>query len=149
MSSGWRTAARVVLLLVANGCRGTSGELERMPDFYGVRLGMSPREVRARFSEQGTWETVPAQELTLSWKRATAANATRADFEFHNGILVAFTTQLAATEAFAQGALTVTPAAVRTCRTLDSAANGRECRVIARDCPTHAEEVRRLLAAKP
>jgi hypothetical protein len=122
--------------------RGDPGVAERLPDFYGARLGMAPRDVRAAFAEPGAWTTVPAKELTLSWKRTGTSEVSDAEFEFHNGLLVAFRATVAASAAFAKGMRVVTPAAVRVC-----SGEGRErsCRAVARDCPTHADEVRALL----
>lgn len=144
-------------------------------EIHGVRLGMTPRDVRDRFaafSPGGQWRTTAAAgELALEWLPAStpaastpppippAANdggtaepqppsaAAPARFEFHNGLLVAVRLVVPPSDPAAHGA----PVDVSTASVL--ARRGRtdgrvELTLLARDCPTHAEEVHRLLARR-
>src|SRR3954453_15062026 len=64
----------------------------------GVRLGMSPRDVRDRFDGggEGAWQTKvgggagASDDTVLEWSaRGEKSRATRRRFEFHLGMLVA------------------------------------------------------------
>jgi hypothetical protein len=119
----------------------------------GVRLGMTPREVRERFAAPGAgqWRAgSEGGEVVLEWSPAGGAAAAEGEvarFEFHSGMLVAVRMVLPASDPDAQGAtLGVSSASVMARRGLT---NGRvEMTLLARDCPTHAAEVRRLLARR-
>lgn len=121
-----------------------------VPDFYGVRLGMVPRDVRDRFTPSGgSWANEAAKDdYAITW--APPANAshespTRATFEFHMGSLVAVRADLPADAPFARGDALVVSKSTVLKRT---PTNGTvHVDMLARDCPTHADEAKRLVGA--
>jgi hypothetical protein len=141
-------AALAALALGAGGC-------QRAPEseFFGVRLGFSAADTRARFrpTGEGAWEARSASATALEWSGSSpGAVPTRASFEFHQGMLVAARYELPGEAPVAQGrALEVTPATV----VARQAGEGGGVRlvVLSRSCPEHVAEVRRLMAgaAKP
>lgn len=112
---------------------------------HGVLLGMTPSDVRDRFvgQPQGVWHSEMRADPVLVW----TAPGTTASFEFHGGILVAVRMLVRASDPAAQGrSLDVSNASVLV-RRLQT--DGRvEVTLLARDCPTHAEEVRRLIPSR-
>ena len=145
---------------VAGAIRAQSPQITA---FRGARLGMSPRDVRDHFEPlgPGRWQTQTATapggsfpasperarqtaDVTLAW--AADGGDTRARFEFHAGMLVAVRTALPAASPLAAGAaLETSPAAVLT--RAARAPGEISLTILARDCPTHAVEVQRALAA--
>lgn len=123
----------------------------------GVYLGMTPREVRDRFvapAPNGRWRTSSGDgDLVLDWfpentpGPTSAPSASPARFEFHAGLLVAARLDVLATDPDAIGSpLVVSTATVLARR---GSGNGRvEVTLLARECPTHAAEVRRLLGSR-
>ena len=113
----------------------------------GARLGMTPDQVRDRFAggETASWETeIVGPDLTLI--RGPSASLDRETrFEFHNGMLGAIGADLPAGAPEARGdAVEISTASVVS---RARGADGRvRLRVLARDCPTHAEEVSRILS---
>jgi hypothetical protein len=138
-------------LALVSGLAACSLGDERAP-LPGVRLGMSPRDVRDRFegAEQGAWQTRlgpgATDDTVLEWT-ATAATtrATHARFEFHLGMLVAVRAHLRA-PAPPVGRVTATPKTV-TGWSASTSDGGTELTMLARDCPTHHDEAE-LLASK-
>lgn len=113
----------------------------------GARLGMTPDRVRDRFAggETASWETeIVGPDLTLI--RAPGGSLDRETrFEFHGGMLVAIRADLPADAPEASGAAVEISAASVVSR--ERTPDGRvRLRVLARDCPTHAEEVSRVLS---
>jgi hypothetical protein len=111
-----------------------------VPDFDGVRLGMAPRDVRDRFTgAAGTWTNDAVKDdYAIKW----ASPPESATFEFHTGALVAVRADLPSDAPFAKGDdLVVTKAAV-----LKRSHDGGRVHVdlLARDCPTHAAEAKKL-----
>lgn len=128
-------------------CSGPS-----IADFYGVRLGMSPRDVRERFAAgAGTWTSeATTDDYCVRWSPIAGHAAVAPEtvtFEFHTGALVAVRSELPTSASFAGGpALIVTGSGV-----LRRVRTGTHVHVdlLARDCPTHAAEAAALAAAAP
>ena len=126
--------------------------------FRGTYLGMTAPEVRQRFAAgaPGHWAASTSQvgEEALLWTAdGAAAPIAHAAFEFHDRILVAVRAELASDTPEASGPpRMVTPVAVRALADdrSDAPTVGRDAprslTILARDCPTHASEVARLLA---
>lgn len=136
-------ALTLALPAASAGC-SRADAAEALP---AIKLGMSPRDVRARFepSTQGSWTTKigssPGDDTILEWVAAdtTSARITTAKFEFHLGMLVAIRAHLrepVAAEAIALTAKTVTSRAPAG----SNAGAGSDLVVLARDCPTHRDE---------
>lgn len=123
------------------------GSSPAIGEVRGVRLGMTPDQVRERFDRgaPSSWRTEIAG-TDLSLIRAPSGSLDReARFEFHEGMLVAMRFDLSADAPEASGdPITISTASV-TARTRGQ--GGRVSLVVlARDCPTHAEEVSRILS---
>lgn len=120
--------------------------------FPGVRLGMTPRDVRDRFEvgSEGSWQTKlgggagASDDTVLEWRASSdKTQATSARFEFHLGMLVAIRARLR--EGLAAEQVEATPKTV-TLRSPGAAGlGGTEVTVLARDCPTHHEEAESLV----
>jgi len=112
---------------------------------FTLRLGMGPRDVRTRLARElpGALVAVPAAELALEW-RGTSPDVRSLRLELHDGRLVAVRARLAASSPLARGdRLWQSSAAV-----LSRAPRGDsdvDYLLVARDCPTHRDEVARLL----
>ncbi|HEU4406630.1 MAG TPA: hypothetical protein VFS43_15290 [Polyangiaceae bacterium] len=141
-------AALAALALGAGACsRGPEAE------FFGVRLGLSASDTRARFrpTGEGSWVMRSVPSPALEWSGSSpGAVPSRASFEFHQGMLVAARYELPGEAPAARGRpLEVTPSTVVS----RQAAEGGGVRVVvlSRNCPEHVAEVRGLLAgaAKP
>ena len=119
-------------------------------DLFGTRLGYTANDTRDRFraGAPGTWTVTSGSEAVLAWTASEKAAKVRdARFEFHDGILVAETFHVAADVAEAKGASLVLTTGSVTAR--DRAPDGDvEIRVVSRECPTHTEEVRRILQTR-
>lgn len=154
-----RRAALVgTVAMVLGGCAS-----KEIPDFYGVRLGMSPRDVRDRFTPTGgSWKSdAMADDYGITWeppKAPAPADPLEAKFEFHMGILVAIRAKVPPSARVAQGArYVVTKGAVlrrlETRPTNESAtpvptpAPYTYIDVLARDCPTHHAEAQGFVTA--
>lgn len=147
--------ARSVLVAVAvalapplfGGLTGsTAGCARQEPDALpGVRLGMTPRDVRERFDPggPGTWQTKvgAGDDTVLEWAaQGSGARVAQARFEFHLGMLVAIRARLA--EPSSADKVELTPRTVTARRPAEE--GGTEVTVLARDCPTHREEAESL-----
>ena len=146
----------VVAATLLSGCAP-----KEIPDFYGVRLGMSPRDVRDRFSPTGgTWKSdAMADDFAIAWepsKSPAPADPLEAKFEFHMGILVAVRAKVPPAVAVAQGpAYVVTKAGVL--RRLETRPTNESpgpaptpytyIDILARDCPTHHAEAEGFVTA--
>jgi hypothetical protein len=133
-----------LLFLVAAACSRDTG----IDAFERVRLGMSPRDVRARFAEagQGTWQTSLGSNATddtvLEWASSSpTSSALRAKFEFHRGMLVAVRANLR--EALLRSRLEVSP---HTVAVQVPSGGGTDVTILARDCPTHHSEAESIAA---
>ncbi|HEU4533767.1 MAG TPA: hypothetical protein VFS00_06600 [Polyangiaceae bacterium] len=129
----------------AGGCaRAPEGEL------FGVRLGLSAGDTRARFRPEGegAW-VVRASPPGLEWSSSSpGALPKRASFEFHQGMLVAARYDVPGDAPAARGrALEVTAATVVARQPGEG--GGTRVVVLSRACPEHAQEVRRLLGGGP
>ncbi len=157
-------AAAVIGFLVVVGVtfqrRGGSSAAEASR-FRGTYLGMTAPEVRQRFASgaPGHWaaSTSSVGEEALVWtaESVTAPVAT-ATFEFHDRILVAVRAALDPSAPESSGPpRVVTPVTVRALSspaatpgsTATPTAADSSLTILARDCPTHAPEVARLMAA--
>lgn len=153
---GWKWWHPIVVLIPAllaiAGLMWTlaSWSSTTVPSVRGVRLGMTPDQVRDRFEGGATasWRTEIAG-LDLFLIRAPGGSLDRdTRFEFHNGMLVAMRLDLPADAPEASGEpLAISPGSV-TARTPEPADRVRLI-VLARDCPTHADEVSRILSDSP
>ena len=133
----------LALALLAGCAHDSTAEL-----IPGVRLGMSPRDVRDRFdpSGAGAWQTKigggpgATDDTVLEWTATgEGARATSARFEFHLGMLVAIRAHLREPVAAERVELTPKVVTVRSPQ-----AGGSDVSVLARDCPTHHEEAESL-----
>jgi hypothetical protein len=133
-----RVALAALLLCVACGGR-------RIPDFHGVRLGMTPRDLRDRFDVRGDFR-VESTDKDMAMAFVPKSDGFSARFEFHDGMLVAVRADLPATDAYAQGAdLVVTRAEVLH---RDRRPDGVHVDWLSRECPTHQAEANRLAAGR-
>jgi hypothetical protein len=147
--------ARAALLVVlAVSCSAVSSSCSReLPNeaIPGVRLGMTPRDVRDRFAEgaRGAWQTKvgggagASDDTVLEWTAGNDQSRTAyARFEFHLGMLVALRAHLrepASTERVDLTAKTVTLHTPG-----QGGTGGTDVTILARDCPTHREEAEAL-----
>jgi len=110
---------------------------------------MTPNDVRDRFAPGavGTWRLEMNAEPVLTWavsSNVRAPSLRQATFEFHEGLLVATRLELMSSDADAHGPpLEVSPSAILSRQAMPDGIT--RVFLVARDCPTHAEEVRRLL----
>lgn len=114
----------------------------------GARLGLTPEQVRDRFAggEPASWESeIVGPDLTLIRGPSTSIDR-ETRFEFHGGMLVAIRADLPADAPEARGeAVEISPASVVA---REATPGGRvRLRVLARDCPTHAQEVSGIISA--
>lgn len=135
-------AVFMLALLMATAC----GRPESIDEFHGVRLGMTPSEVRNYFKPNGEFTLLPSGEgaLDLGWRGAEGEALTEAIFEFHEGILVAIRAKHGAEYSAKVQRLDVTPYAVRSISVGEDA--NVETLLLARGCPAHESEVQDLLA---
>lgn len=115
--------------------------------FHGIRLGMSVVDVRSGLQPRGTFSARPFGEAgwALDWQGADGSSLKRATFEFHEGLLVAVRAEVDREDPLASAlGTTVTPGAVR--RVSRRADGGFDVLILARDCPTHVDEVRQLIS---
>lgn len=131
------------------------------PTFYGARLGQSASDLRRKLVPpvRGTFRAAadaPANgDLALEWLPDPASGLSfastaprRARFEIHSGLVVAIRATLPPSSPLAEGPrLSTTPVSVLS-RT-ENPDHSVSLSILARDCPTHAEEVRALLQAAP
>ena len=119
---------------------------------YGARLGLTAAQLRDDFQLAGEWAlaTDEVGALTLTWAPSSVEEAdapSSAIFEFHEGLLVAMRFRVPSGASIASGdPLVVVPDAVLHREPL--LGGEVEVTVIARNCPTHAEEVSRLLTER-
>lgn len=143
------TPATVLVLGLALGVPATSTGCSRADAaeaLPAIKLGMSPRDVRARFepSTQGSWTTKigssPGDDTILEWVAAdtTSARITTAKFEFHLGMLVAIRAHLR--EPVAAEVIDLTAKTVSSRAPSGPSGPGSDLVVLARDCPTHRDE---------
>ena len=134
--------------------RLAQGSDDNLNEFHGARLGMTASQLRQSFAlaDEGAFRAAgnagSEGELWLEWTPTQAASLAGARFEFHEGLLVAIRAELHdASEATRVAAepvqLTEGTLRHRALLTPDSARV--RISILSRDCPTHAEEVRRLI----
>lgn len=151
-----------VVFAVAAFCNTVACGRDPGPDpIPGVRLGMTPRDVRDHFESDpsrggagaGAWQTKvgggagASDDTVVEWTATDPQAATRhARFEFHLGMLVAIRVQQR--DRIPAERIDVTPKTV-TRRAPGGgggavATGGTEVTVLSRDCPTHHEEAEAL-----
>jgi len=150
----WYGAAAIALVVPAGWALVRLGAQIQQPDgvfaYRGARLGLTAAQLRDAYDAEGDWglRTDEDGSLVLSFtpEEPVDANAPRsATFEFHEGLLVAMRFRMPASAPLASGdPLVVAPDAVLHREPLGS--DEVQVDVIARNCPTHAEELSRLLA---
>jgi hypothetical protein len=128
----------LVLLTALGGGACTRDDATAVP---GVRLGMSPRDVRDRFvpGGEGTFQTHvgAGDDTVLEWTgKDGGLGFARARFEFHLGMLVAVRARTTAPIDAEQVSLTPRTVTVRA----PAEGGGTSLVVLARDCPTHKDE---------
>jgi hypothetical protein len=148
----WKLALLVTFLALASAVvRRVVIQSERgRIEIHGVFLGLAPGDVRTRFAPigHGHWRSLEQADPVLEFLPddgiARDDGGVQARFEFHGGILVAVRMIVPTSDQAAQGpSIDVSSASVIARRALTG---GREeLTLLARDCPTHAEEVHRLL----
>ena len=136
----------LTLALAQGGCAREAAS-DVLP---GVRLGMSPRDVRERFDRgaEGAWQTKvgagSGDDTVLEWSAAVpTTRATHARFEFHLGMLVAVRAHLRTT-AFERERVELTAKTVALLSPGPASRGGTDVTMLARDCPTHHEEAESL-----
>lgn len=120
-------------------------------DVRGVRLGFSAADARDRFQTAGpgTWTSAAEPEPVLRWVASDEHAPLRAaTLEFHNGMLVAVRLSVAKDAPEAAGDAMVLSRTSVTSRK-QQPDQTVSYTVLSRDCPTHAEEVRKLIAGEP
>ncbi len=135
-----------MLLVIVNAIFLVACDDARVPDFHGVALGMSPRDLRARFDVAGKFEADPGavgDDFKMKFTPEKTATVTSAIFEFHMGVLVAIRADLSPNDSFAKGAATLATKTI----VLHRAPSPESVHVdeLARDCPTHHAEAESLV----
>jgi hypothetical protein len=135
----------IALCVIASACSSSGPAIDEL---HGVRLGMTPAEVRARFEPEGAFSVTPGSEgeIRLDWRATGDQPVTEARFEFHEGLLVAVRATHGADTLVSVQRLDVSPWAVRVARVGDD--NRAETVLLARGCPAHESEVQELLALR-
>ncbi len=112
----------------------------------GVRLGMTAEQVRARFDEgrPATFRTEIAGEDLVLVRSPTSTVDREARFEIHEGMLVAVRLDLP--EDAPEVAEAPRTTALSVFARLPADPGRARLVLLSRQCPTHAEEVARLLA---
>ncbi len=121
------------------------------PDpIFGVRLGMTPAQVRERFDPgvPGTYRSEAMDEdFALVWSPSERGDVLTARHEFHEGQLVAMRLTVASGSRAAGGSpVEATPLSLIARDVVDE---GVAVTWLARSCPTHAAEVRRRMQSLP
>jgi hypothetical protein len=122
---------------------------ETLGPIRGVRLGLSPSQVRRQLQTgaPGSFRTTTVgEDFALSFTPHRNGELHRARLEFHLGQLVAARLLLSPDAPESQGPPLAQSAASVLRR--ERTPNGVELTWIAKSCPTHAAEVRRLLAER-
>lgn len=137
---GWSLSLGALLSI---GC----GRREAPETFHGVRLGMTPGDVRTRFRPppgadgHAAWRSVPGGEGVLEYS-VPPNEAPKVRFEFHSGMLVAVRATLDPGDAASRGPRRdLNPGSV-----LVREPQGPQVTItwLSRDCPTHKDEADRL-----
>jgi hypothetical protein len=127
-----------------------AAEREPIP---GVRLGMSPRDVRERFEggADGAWQTKlgggagATDDTVIEWSAVgVKTRASHARFEFHLGMLVAVRVHLR-DPAPPRARIDTTPKTVTLWSPATPSEGGTDVTILARDCPTHHDEAEALV----
>lgn len=143
-SPGSPASCCLALALATAGCTRTEAA-EALP---GVRLGMTPRDVRDRFEGggAGAWQTKigggagASDDTVVEWSaQGPESRVATARFEFHLGMLVAIRGHLR--EPIGAERVDSTP---KTVTLRKPAGGGTDLTILARDCPTHHDEAEGL-----
>lgn len=143
-------AAALLAALVVVGALAKSRSAATRGELHGVRLGLTVRDVRARFDAAGAgqWESTVTDDMVLKWKPGADARGgpLAAQFEFHMGLLMAIRADLPPGDPAAKGPpfeLSDSAVVVR-----EKAPTGAvHLTAIARSCPIHAKEAQSLVSA--
>ncbi len=138
----WFVPSLLLSLTLLFGAACSHEEKDPVPN---VRLGMAPRDVRARFQPggEGSWQTAlgTGDDTVLEWTARDAKSpVSQARFEFHLGMLVAIRARM--NETVSREDVSATPKTV-TAKT-PAQEGGATVTVLARDCPTHKDEAEAL-----
>ena len=151
MPTALRAKLSFALLALLASCAACHGEpaSETLP---GVRLGMSPRDVRDRFDggAEGSWQTKvgggagASDDTVVEWNASSdKSRVSHARFEFHLGMLVGVRAHLRPGAVKPEARTEATP---KTVTVLAPVADGTDVTMLARDCPTHHDEAESLAA---
>jgi hypothetical protein len=140
--AAWRRFGLAAVLWGVSACKASGGPL----DFHGVRLGMSPGDVRSRFEPgaNGAFTSEAGSSVLLHWSPNGRSSVAAAEFQFHNGMLTYLHAEVDNADPLAGGpTLWIGPTSV-----VERKPGPRTTKVlsIARDCPTHAGKVQELVA---
>ena len=132
-----------LLLVIVLGTSASSPGME----IRGVRLGMTPAQVRTRFDggAPSVWRTDVGGADPVLVRMPGGAFDRAARFEFHAGMLVAIRLDLPEDGPYARGPSLQTSGAAILSR-MPNSFGRMQVDLLARDCPSHAEEVSRRLA---
>ena len=144
-------AQRVALLFCGGLCVLAVACTPSAPDpILGVRLGMTPAQVRARFAPgaAGTYRSEAMDEdFALVWEPSAGGDVLGARHEFHEGLLVAVRLSVTTAADVADGPpLEATPLSLLTREVVSERI---ALTWLARSCPTHAAEVERRMQSVP
>lgn len=128
-------------------CKQPVGDPDEAFSPYRIHLGMTPADVRATFAHptaaSSQWRIESTPETMLEW--SSAGRSMR--FEFHRAQLMAVRAVLPMSDPSTHGAALDVSTATVLRRTMRE--DGRvELTLLARDCPTHAAEARRLVESR-
>lgn len=128
------------------GCSRAEASQDALP---GVRLGMTPHDVRERLvtGGEGSWQTklgASADDTAIVWtaKDGSAARVPNAHFEFHLGMLVAIRAEVREASVPKEETVAKTIRSVTVRKPAGVGVTG--VTVLARDCPTHHDEAETL-----
>jgi hypothetical protein len=137
---------RAFALMLAFGLLGAEACSSPSTNFHGVKLGMTPGDVRQRFlAPPGSWKATSGEEMILDYS-PEAGTVPKVRFEFHSGMLVAIRATVAKQDPVASGSREITPGSV-----IVREPSGVEVALVwlSRDCPTHKDEAERLVRRSP
>jgi len=138
--------SEIAALLGALTCLASACGSSAPEPVLGVRLGMTPAQVRERFAPgvEGTYRSeAMGEDFALVWEPASDEGVREARHEFHLGQLVALRLTVAEESDVASGdAMQLTDVSLLT---REPTEDGVRITWLARSCPTHADEVRRRI----
>jgi hypothetical protein len=137
----WAVRGAILASIALSGTAIVGAVLARLeamsapvPSVHGLRLGVTPEDVRQRRAGEG-WTTQVSASGDLVLERPGEV------YEFHEGMLVAATVEVDQSDPGPAREITPTSVLVR-----DRTGSRTRLRLVSRGCPTHAEEAARLVA---